>query len=103
MGNCKGMTGCAAGKERWQGLGVQAERIRTGYLLLQEHRGDSNEYTIYIIFYIKEITHNFPKSTAMGYFFKGLKNELETAVVYGPSVFEPPKVYCNHVPLMKGF
>ena len=26
---------------------------------------------------------------------KGLKNKFEVAVVNEPSVFEPPKVYCN--------
>ena len=29
-----------------------------------------------------------------GMFFKGLKNEFETAVVNEPSVFEPLKFYC---------
>ena len=44
-------------------------------------RGDSNEYTQYTIFSIKEkIVLNLPKSAAMG-FLKGLKNEFETAVV----------------------
>ena len=58
--------------------------------------GDSNEYTQHTIFNIKKKknTHNYPKSAAMGY-FKGLKNEFETAVVDEPSVFEPPKFYCN--------
>ena len=41
----------------------------------------------------RKITLNYPKSAAMG-FFKGLKNEFETAVVDEPSVFEPPKYYC---------
>ena len=36
----------------------------------------------------KEITLNYPKSAAMG-FFQGLKNEFEKAVVNEPSVFEP--------------
>ena len=30
-------------------------------------------------------------------FFKGLKNEFETAVVNEPSVFEPLKFYCINV------
>ena len=33
----------------------------------------------------------------MGFFFKGLKNEFETAVANEPSVFEPLKVYCTMV------
>ena len=58
------------------------------------HRGDSNEYIQYTIFSIKKkITLNYPKSSAMG-FFKGLKNEFETAEVNEPPVFEPLKVYC---------
>ena len=38
---------------------------------------------------------NYPKSTPMGFFSKGLKNEFETAVVNEPSVFEPLKLYCS--------
>ena len=34
------------------------------------------------------------KSTAIAFFFKGLKDEFETAVVNEPSVFEPVKFYC---------
>ena len=34
-------------------------------------------------------TLNYPKSAAMGFFSKGLKNEFETALVNEPSVFEP--------------
>ena len=58
------------------------------------HRGDSNEYTQYTIFNIKKITLNYPKSAAMIFFSKGLKNEFETATVNEPSVFEPLKFYC---------
>ena len=32
----------------------------------------------------------------MEFFSKGLKNEFETAMANEPSVFEPPKVYCNN-------
>ena len=47
------------------------------------------EYTQYTIFNIKKkITLNYPESAAMG-LFKGLMHEIETAVVYEPSVFEP--------------
>ena len=53
------------------------------------YRGDSTEYTQYTIFNIKKkIILNFPTSAAMGFFSKGLKNELETAVENAPSVFE---------------
>ena len=38
---------------------------------------------------------NYPKSAAMGFFSKGLKNEFETAVVNKPSVFEPLTFYCK--------
>ena len=58
-------------------------------------RGDSNEYIHHTIFSIKKkIILNYPKSAAMGFSFKGLKNEFETAVVNEPSVFEPLKFYC---------
>ena len=61
------------------------------------HRGDSNEYTQYTVFNIKK-----GKSPSIItklqlwdlIFSKGLKNEVETAVVNGPSVFETLKVYC---------
>ena len=56
-------------------------------------------------------THNIPFSNmktenhptllqicSYGIFSKGLKNEFETAVVNGPSVFEPLKFYCNFKP-----
>ena len=57
------------------------------------HRGDSNEYTKYTIFDIKnKITLHHPKAAAMG-FFRGLKNEFETTLVIQSTVFEPLKVY----------
>ena len=50
------------------------------FSLESPHRGDSNEYLQYIIFNIKKkTTLNYPKSAAMGFFSKGLKNEFETA------------------------
>ena len=65
------------------------------FSLESPHGGDSNEYTKYTIFYIKKkITLNYPKSAAMKFFSKGLKNEFETAVVNQPSVFESLKFYC---------
>ena len=54
------------------------------FSLESPHRGDSNEYTQYTIFSIKR----YPRTAAMGYFSKGLKNEFETAVINQPSVFE---------------
>ena len=39
----------------------------------------------------KKNTLNYPKSAAMGFFPKGLKNEFEIAVVNEPSVFKPLK------------
>ena len=62
------------------------------------HRGDSNEYTQYTtcIFNIKmKITLNYSKFAAIGFCSKGPKNELETAVINEPSVFEPLKFYCS--------
>ena len=35
-----------------------------------------------------------PLLTCSSFFYYGLKNELEIAVVNEPSVFEPPKFYC---------
>ena len=66
------------------------------FLLESPLRGDSDEYTQYTIFNIKrKIILNYPKSEAMGFFSKGLKNEFETAVVNESSVLEPLKVYCS--------
>ena len=65
------------------------------FLLESPHRGDSNENKQYTIFNVNKMnTLNYPKSAAMGFFSKGLKNEFETAVVNEPSVFEPLKFYC---------
>ena len=65
------------------------------FSLESPQKGDSNEYTQYTIFNIKKkIPLNYPKSAAMGFCSKGLKNEFETAVVNEPSVFEPLKCYC---------
>ena len=59
------------------------------------HRGDSNENTQYTIFNIKKTnTMNYPRICSYKIFFKGLKNEFESAVVNEPSVFEPLKFYC---------
>ena len=63
------------------------------FSLESPHRGDSNEYTQYTIFNIKKkLALNFPKSAAMVFVSKGLKNEFETAVENEPSVFEPLKI-----------
>ena len=65
------------------------------FTLESPHGGDSNEFTQYTIFNMsKKNTLNYPKSAAMGFFSKGLENELETSVVNEPSVFEPLKFYC---------
>ena len=58
-------------------------------------RGDSNEYTQYIIFqYEKEKHPKLSQICSYGIFSKGLKNEFERAMVNEPSVFEPLKFYC---------
>ena len=65
------------------------------FTLESPHRGDSNEYIQYTILNVnKKNTLNYPKSAAMGFFSKGLKEEFETAVVNEPSVFKPLKFYC---------
>ena len=61
------------------------------FSLESPHRGDSNEYTQYIIFDIKKGKNI--QNLQLWDFFKELKNEFETAVVHKPSVFEPLKVY----------
>ena len=58
------------------------------------HRGDSNEYTQYTIFNMRE-REKHPKFCNDGIYSKGLINEFETAVVNEPSVFEPLKFYCT--------
>ena len=63
------------------------------------HRGDSDEYTKHTIFNInRKIALNYPKCNnfcSYGIFSLGLKNDFKIAVVNEPSVFEPPKFYCN--------
>ena len=54
-----------------------------------------NTNNIPFAIYKKKTTLNYPKSAAMSFFSKGLKHELETAVVNEPSVFEPLTVYCT--------
>ena len=45
------------------------------FSLESPHRGNSKEYLLYTIFNIKmKITLNYPKSAAMGFCSKGLKN-----------------------------
>ena len=65
------------------------------FSLESSHRGDSNVHTQYTILIIKKkITPDYSKSAAMVFFYWGLKNEVEIAVVNEPSVFEPLKFYC---------
>ena len=43
---------------------------------------------------IRKTPYIIPNLQLCVFFFRGLKNEFETAVVNEPSVFEPPKVCC---------
>ena len=43
----------------------------------------------------RKITLNYPKSAAKGFFPKGLKIVVKTAVVNKPSVFKTLKFYCT--------
>ena len=71
-------------------------KVRCVFSLKSPHRGDFNKYTQDTIFNMnKKNTLNYPKSAAMGFSSKGLKNEFETAVVNEPSVFELLKFYCS--------
>ena len=66
------------------------------FSLESPHRGDSDEYTQYIIFNMKKKKQpKLSQICSYGNFSKGLKNEFETAVVNEPSVFEPVKFYYN--------
>ena len=65
------------------------------FSLESPHRGDSNEYTQYIIFHVKKkIILIYPKSAAMDFYSKRPKYEFETAVVNEPSVL---KFYCTYL------
>ena len=66
------------------------------FALESPHQGDSTEYTQYIIFNIEQKENRAKLSYICSdrIFPKGLKNEFETAMVNGPSVFEPLKFYC---------
>ena len=65
------------------------------FSLESPNRGDSIEYTQYIIFNIKKkISLIFPKSATTEIFSKVLKIEFETARVNEPTGFEPLKFYC---------
>ena len=58
--------------------------------------GDSNEYIEYTISQYKKENHQIiPNLHLWDFFFKGPKNEFETAVVNETSVFEPLKFYCT--------
>ena len=62
-------------------------------------RGDSNENTQHTIINIEKkiipcFIPNIIMSAEVGFFSKGLKNELESTVVNETSVFEPLKFYC---------
>ena len=75
------------------------------FSLESPHQGDSNEYTQHTIFNIKrrkkpKKNHLIILSLLLWDFSKGLKNKFETAVVE-PSVFEPLKLYCIWMALMK--
>ena len=66
------------------------------FSLESPQRGDSNEFTQYTISQYKNENH--PKLCQIcnyGICSKGPKNAFETAVVNGPSVFEPLKFYCT--------
>ena len=71
-------------------------KVCCGFSLESPQRGYSNEYTQRTIFNIKKkITLIYPKSAAMSFCSKGLKNEFETAMVNESSVFEPLKFDCK--------
>ena len=67
-----------------------------GVLVRIASTSDSNEYTQYTISqYKKENAPKLSQTGNYGIWSKGPKNEFETAVVNGPSLLEPLKIYCN--------
>ena len=68
------------------------------FSLESPHRGDSNEYTQHTIFFNinKKKSPMIILRLPLWDFSNGLKNELETAVVDDPSVFEPLK-FCTYL------
>ena len=65
------------------------------FSLESPHRGDSNEYTQYTIFKLKRKSLLIILNLQLWeFFFRGLKNEFEIAMVNKPSVFKPLKFYC---------
>ena len=71
------------------------------FSLESPHRGDSNECTQYAIVNINKKNHPIlSQICSYVFFFKGLKNEFETAAVNELSVFEPPKFYCNYAEIL---
>ena len=67
-------------------------KIYCVFSLESPHRGDSNENTQYTICKVKKKNNlNLPKSVAIGFFSKELKNEFETALINELPVFEPLK------------
>ena len=69
------------------------------YSLESPHRGDSNKYTQHTIISIKrkstEYIPNAIMSAAIGFLYKGLKNDFDIAVVNESSVFELLTFYCT--------
>ena len=66
------------------------------FSLESPHWGDSNEYTQYTIFNIKNENHpKLSQICSLEIFSKGLENEFETAVVNEPYVFEPLNFHCT--------
>ena len=68
------------------------------FSLESPHRGESNEYTQYTTFNVKnKITLMIIPNLQLWVFCsKGPKNEFETAMVKEPSVFQPLKFYCRN-------
>ena len=64
------------------------------FSLESPQRGDTNEYTQYIISQYKKEYHPISQICNYGICSKGFKKEFETDVVNEPSVFEPLNFYC---------
>ena len=64
------------------------------FSLESPHTGDSNKYTQYTIFEIKRKSPKFSEVCNYGILSKGLKNDFETTVVNGLSLFQPLKFNC---------
>ena len=64
------------------------------FSLESRHRGDSNEYTQYTIFNVKENNRKLFQICSYGLLSQGTQERIRKSRGNEPSVFEPLKFYC---------